>query len=53
MVTKTMVEMEKMLFKCNCLNVSSLSLHLSGIKNFPVLLNSLSTGEDEVGTPRT
>ena len=73
MVIKTMVEMTKYYFKCNCLIVSSLSLHLSGVpsssspverlfsktgkiftpENFPVLLNSLSTGEDEEGTPRT
>ena len=52
MVIKTMVEMTKSYFKCNCLNVSSLSLHLSGVKIFPIFCNSLSTGEDEEGTPR-
>ena len=45
--------MTKCYFKCNFLNVLSLNLHLSGVKNFPVLLNGLSTGEDEEGTPRT
>ena len=53
MVIKTMVEMTKYYFKCNCLIVSSLGLHLSCVKIFPVLLNSLSTGQDEEGTPKT
>ena len=53
MVIKTMVEMTKYYFKCNCLNVSSLSLYLSGMKILPILWNSLSTDEDEEGTPRT
>ena len=48
-----MVEMTKCYFKWNCLIVSSLSLHLSDVKFFLVLLNSLSTGEDEEGTSKT
>ena len=47
MVMKTMVEMTKCYFNCNCLNASLVSLYLSGVKKFPVLFNSLSTNEHE------
>ena len=31
----------------------SLSLHLSGLNTLPAMLNNLSTGDSEEGTPRT
>ena len=48
-----MVMLRNFEINIGCANLSSVGRHLSGVNTFPAMLNSLSTGAEEDGTPRT